>query len=225
MTNQCLESPEMHPQTTGRWTPAALSADLAASTAMSASLANKTIALWRSASGRLTASDDRCPHRGMRLSHGFVRGEALSCIYHGWRYGQDGQCLRIPAHPDLAPPKTIRVETYPVIEQDGVIWIADGEDAGTPPPLDGLTPLRSLSVSAGIGAIELAADAKADADGLLKPSGGTFCLLLAPLGEAETLIHVLVSADATPPQRIAASRQAETLRRKAEAASNQGAGS
>ena len=215
----------MHPQTTGRWTPAALSADLATSTAMPASLADKTIALWRSASGRLTASDDRCPHRGMRLSHGFVRGEALSCIYHGWRYGQDGQCLRIPAHPDLTPPKTIRVETYPVIEQDGIIWIANGEDAGTPPPLDGLTPLRSLNVSAGIAAIELAADAKADADGVVSPSDDAFCLLLAPQGKTATLIHVLVSADATPPQRIAASRQAETLRRKAEAASNQGAGS
>ena len=225
MTNQCLESPEMHTQTTGRWTPAALSADLAAGTAMPASLADKAIALWRSASGRLTASDDRCPHRGMRLSHGFVRGEALSCIYHGWRYGQDGQCLRIPAHPDLTPPKTIRVETYPVVEQNGIIWIANGEDAGPPPALDGLTPLRSLNVSVGIAAIELAADVKADADGVLKSSDDAFCLLLAPQGEAATTMHVLVPADATPAQRIAASRRAEALRLRAETASNQGAGS
>ncbi|WP_180897212.1 Rieske (2Fe-2S) protein [Martelella soudanensis] len=212
----------MHPQTTGRWTPAALSADLTAGTAMPVNLAAGTIALWRSASGRLSASDDRCPHRGMRLSHGFVRGEKLSCIYHGWSYGQDGQCLRIPAHPDLTPPKTIRVETYPVVEQDGVIWVADGNEPDAPPRLEGFTPLRSLNVHAGIAAIERAAGAKADADGILKSAGETLRLLLSDHGNDETLMHVLVSREATPAERIAASREAEALRRKAEAAGIEG---
>lgn len=212
----------MHSRKTGTWTPVAVSADLPPATAMPVKLGAATIALWRSASGRLTASDDRCPHRGMRLSHGFVRGEALSCIYHGWRYGQDGQCLRIPAHPDLAPPKTIRVETYPVIEQDGVIWIANGNEADTPPHIKGFAPLRSLNVHTGIAAIESAAGVEADGDGILKTSDEATCLLLSDQGNDETLIHVLIPAGATPAQRIAASRQAETLRRKAEADGVQG---
>ncbi|MGO7418409.1 Rieske 2Fe-2S domain-containing protein, partial [Rhizobium ruizarguesonis] len=49
---------------------------------MPARTAAGSIALWSSASGRISASADRCPHRGMSLSHGFVRGETLSCIYH-----------------------------------------------------------------------------------------------------------------------------------------------
>ena len=73
-------------------------------------LCEAELAVWRSASGRIAAWRDRCPHRGMRLSHGFVRGESLNCIYHGWTYGADGACRRIPAHPEVVPPATIRAD-------------------------------------------------------------------------------------------------------------------
>src|SRR5690242_2290111 len=131
------------------WRPVALSQDLPAGTVMPARIAAGSIALWRSQSDHVAASADRCPHRGMRLSHGFVRGEALSCIYHGWSYSQAGSCLRIPAHPGLAPPDTIRVATHEVEEAGSVIWVAVGTPASKPPRLDGLIPLRSLTAFAG----------------------------------------------------------------------------
>lgn len=176
------------------------------------------IALWRSESGRPAASADRCPHRGMRLSHGFVRGEALSCIYHGWSYAQAGHCLRIPAHPGLTPPETIRVPTHQVEESDGLIWIAVGKPAAKPPRFEGLAPLRSLTAVASIAAIEAAAGAKVSAEGLLEPAecGENTGLLLSILEDGQTLIHVLVKGEAGPAERIAASRAAESLRRKAE---------
>ena len=157
----------------------------------------------------------------MSLSHGFVRGEALSCIYHGWSYAQTGQCLRIPAHPGLAPPEAIRVRTYPVAEADGVIWVAEGEPDAVPPALAGLVPLRSLTAFAGIAAIEAAAGAKARAGGLLQQ--GDASLLMSSVREGETLIHVLVPAGAGPAARIAAARAAEGLRRKAEDFQKKGA--
>ena len=177
-----------------------------------------SIALWRSDSGRPAASADRCPHRGMRLSHGFVRGEALSCIYHGWSYAQAGNCLRIPAHPGLTPPETIRVATQQVVEAGGVIWVAVGEPMDQPPRFDGLVPLRSLTANAGIPAIETAAGAKTGTDRLLRTSKNTadLNLLLVAQEQDQTLIHVLLDGDATPYQRISASRAAETLRRAAE---------
>ena len=64
----------------GSWTPVAISADLPAGTVLPVLVPAGKLALWRSQSGRLSASADRCPHRGMSLSHGFVRGEALSSI-------------------------------------------------------------------------------------------------------------------------------------------------
>jgi hypothetical protein len=154
----------------------------------------------------------------MSLSHGFVRGEALSCIYHGWSYAQDGGCLRIPAHPGLTPPETIRVKTYAVEETSGVIWVAMDEPSSTPPKLEGLTPLRSMTADAGIAAIEAAAGAKASPEGLVEPAENTdtLCLLVSAQEDGQTLIHVLLKGKAGPDDRIAASRAAERLRRMAE---------
>jgi hypothetical protein len=159
----------------------------------------------------------------MRLSHGFVRGETLSCIYHGWSYAREGNCLRIPAHPGLTPPDTIRVAMQPVEDGDGIIWISAGEPAAGPPRFDGLAPLRSMMAETDIAALEAAAGTKSAA-GLLDytHNAQTVQLLLAPEGQARTLMHVLVDEDSNPTQRIAASRAAEALRRAAEHISRSG---
>ena len=211
----------MHSDTAGSWVPVALSSDLPAATVIPAHIPAGSLALWRSQSGRVSASADRCPHRGMSLSHGFVRGEALSCIYHGWSYGPAGNCLRIPAHPGLTPPEAIRTVTHPVTEADGVIWVAVGEPAGEPPALAGRVPLRSLTAFADIAAIEAAAGTRANAGGFVETE--TASLLLSSTREGETLIHVLVAADAGPAARIAAARAAEGLRRTAEDLKKKGA--
>lgn len=57
-----------------------------------------------------------CPHRGMRLSLGFIRGDQVACLYHGWHYDA-GQCRYIPAHPQLTPPETIRVQAFETAER------------------------------------------------------------------------------------------------------------
>lgn len=202
--------------TTGSWAPVALSADLPPATVIPAWTPAGSIALWRSQSGRLSASSDRCPHRGMRLSHGFVRGEALSCIYHGWSYSPAGGCIRIPAHPDLVPPETIRVAVQQVEEQGGIIWVAVGEPTLRPPPLDHLVPLRSLTLEADIAAIEAAAGGKAGADGLIRIVDYPWIRLLPAAQTGRTLIHVLVEQDRSVADRLVASRIAEAVRRKAE---------
>jgi len=207
----------MPSDTAGSWTPVALSADLPAATVMPAWTSAGSIALWRSQSGRASASSDRCPHRGMRLSHGFVRGEALSCIYHGWSYSPAGGCVRIPAHPDLVPPETIRVAVQTVEELDGVIWVAAGQPASQPPRLGNLIPLRSLTAEAGIAEIEAVAGAKANADGLISVAEYPWVRLLPTQQGDRTLVHVLIEQSRSIEDRVAASRIAEALRRQAEA--------
>lgn len=200
----------------GSWAPVALSSDLPPGTVIPAWTSVGPIALWRGQSGRATASSDRCPHRGMRLSHGFVRGEALSCIYHGWSYSLSGGCIRIPAHPDLVPPETIRVAIQQVEDAGGILWVAIGQPATQPPQLDELIPLRSLNVKTDIAAIEAAAGAKIDARGLIcLPEFPWIRLLLAPQ-EKHTLILLMIDRDRSPADRVAASRIVESLRRAAE---------
>ena len=107
---------------TSDWVPIALSTDLPLGGVMRAVVGGVDMAIWRGQSGRVHAWNNRCPHRGMRLSFGFVRGDRLACIYHGWQYGEDGACRHIPAHPDLEPPGSICATAYGCAEIDGLIW-------------------------------------------------------------------------------------------------------
>lgn len=132
------------------WHAVALSRDLPAGAPFPVILGGREIVIWRAESGAARAWVDRCPHRGMRLSLGFVRGDTLSCLYHGWRYrGEGGGCDRIPAHPDLVPPKTITVERYGAAEAAGLVWVRTGEGADAPAVADaGLDGAMSVTIDA-----------------------------------------------------------------------------
>lgn len=82
------------------------------------------LVLWRDGDGRPVCMRDRCPHRGVALSRGRVRDGALECGYHGFRYGRDGQCLRMPCEgEDARIPAGLRAHTLPVEERYGLVWL------------------------------------------------------------------------------------------------------
>ena len=200
------------------WHAAALARDVPPKVVVAAQFDGVELAVWRSASGKLSAWKDRCPHRGMRLSHGFVRGETLSCIYHGWVYGTSGACQHIPAHPDLTPPSAIRADTYDCIEAGGVIWLAPLGTASAPPDLAGLTPVRTMFVNASAAQLSAAVpDLRGDHDlrGSVDMEGaaGELCLLLQRRASGGVAVHLLCADQA---DRIRASRWLENLRRIAE---------
>jgi phenylpropionate dioxygenase-like ring-hydroxylating dioxygenase large terminal subunit len=57
----------------------------------------------------------------------------LRCLYHGWLYGPDGQCLEQPAEPAHSRFfDKIRLTAYPCREKNGIIFAYLG--AGEPPP-------------------------------------------------------------------------------------------
>lgn len=185
------------------WTPVALSQDVPPGVAIPAQLGGQGLVVWRSTGQHLSVWQDRCPHRGMRLSHGFVRGEFLSCIYHGWRYGADGQCRKIPAHPELSPPEAIKVPGYATIEASGAIWVAPEGETSVPPQFPGFTGFRSIRIHAA--AEELAAvlgdDHKQTIEqceviALIQPLPDRFCNLhiLAPEGEGNDQLDLLSQA-------------------------------
>ena len=96
-------------------------------------LLDEPIVLWRTAGGRLTALEDRCPHRGLPLSRGDVSGEALQCGYHGIQFAVDGRCVRVPGQDHT--PDAMRVRAYPIVEKDGLVWIWMGRPQAADPKL------------------------------------------------------------------------------------------
>jgi nitrite reductase (NADH) small subunit len=66
---------------------------------------------------RFTACDNACPHRGGPLADGIVSGTAVVCPLHAYRLCLDtGKVTK----PDLC----VKVETYPVRVEEGVVMVA-----------------------------------------------------------------------------------------------------
>ncbi len=89
---------------------------------------DEPIVLFRNKENKVSALTDRCPHRNVNLSKGKVVKGNLQCPYHGWEFNQEGKCVFIPSLCDNDKiPNTACTNSYPVIEQDGVIWLWLGD--------------------------------------------------------------------------------------------------
>jgi nitrite reductase/ring-hydroxylating ferredoxin subunit len=137
-----------------RWFPVARSEEVISRHVVQTQLLGQEIAVWRDDAGSVNAWENRCPHRGVRLSIGFNTGTELRCQYHGWRYATgNGQCTFIPAHPGQKPSSAIRANVYGSIEQYGFVWVHLGQQQTDTPALPTLTAqhaiaLRSIFVEA-----------------------------------------------------------------------------
>lgn len=136
---------------TNGWFAVALSGGVETGTSSGTRLLGEEIVVWRDGTGAPHIWEDRCPHRGMRLSFGYVRSDRIACLYHGWQYGTDGHCLYVPAHPDLKVPPTITTWRHSCREEMGMIWAHLREAADAPPvPAEtvgrAVVPVRSLNV-------------------------------------------------------------------------------
>ncbi|MBB5158870.1 aromatic ring-hydroxylating dioxygenase subunit alpha [Saccharopolyspora phatthalungensis] len=88
---------------------------------------DQQIVLYRAQDGAAVAMSDLCVHRGGALSLGRVEGDSIVCPFHGWTYGRDGVCTRIPAQADARIPAKAKVDSYPVQERYGLVWVFLGD--------------------------------------------------------------------------------------------------
>lgn len=217
-----------------RWVAIGLEHQVQAASSNPVMVDGYALAVWRGEEGPVNVWEDRCPHRGMRLSYGFVRGDTLRCIYHGWGYGPGGQCVSIPAHPDLTPPKTICANVYPAETRYGILWTNLGEvptaalpEAGAD---DGWTPVRSLyvrrsheAVAEGVGALGRDAGEEVESgEGVAlvrRADGMSLMMAFQPVDKERTGIHAVARGDraAAPQARLALAVEMERLRDALEA--------
>ena len=104
------------------WHPVAQSQEVVTAP-LPVQLLEQPLVLWRNAEGLVQAFNDRCPHRGARLSMGRVENNNLECPYHGWQFSSGGQCVKVPAVPDFVPPPSQCVKSFEVQEAYGLVWV------------------------------------------------------------------------------------------------------
>ncbi|MEZ5660673.1 MAG: Rieske 2Fe-2S domain-containing protein [Burkholderiaceae bacterium] len=117
------------------WLPAALSGELIADgEPMRLMLLGEKLIAFRDTAGRVGVMDHRCPHRCASLFLGRNEDHGIRCVYHGWKFDVEGNCIDMPnvrpeqRYCDKAPAKA-----YKVAERNGLIWVYMGAREQAPP--------------------------------------------------------------------------------------------
>ena len=82
-----------------RWFPVCRGEEAAPRHIVHTALLGQELAVWRADDGAVNAWENRCPHRGVRLSVGTNLGDRLKCRYHGWTYESGIRAVRRAAGP------------------------------------------------------------------------------------------------------------------------------
>lgn len=110
------------------WYAAARSEEVVSSRPIGRNVLGEKLVLWRSATG-VVAQIDRCLHRNALLSEGVIVNGCLACPYHGWTYDASGKNVHVPSEgPQHTGLPQLKLETFPALEQDGLIWVWMGGD-------------------------------------------------------------------------------------------------
>jgi 5,5'-dehydrodivanillate O-demethylase oxygenase subunit len=130
---QCGPGTEMGALLRTFWQPVAVARDLAAGQAQALRILGEDLTLYRGEAGRAHLVGARCAHRLTLLHTGWVEGDDIRCMYHGWQYDGTGACVHRPAERDAQAPN-VRIPGYPVTEYGGLIFAYLGP--GEPPAFD-----------------------------------------------------------------------------------------
>ncbi|WP_425307489.1 Rieske 2Fe-2S domain-containing protein [Ammonicoccus fulvus] len=107
------------------WIPALLASEVAepGGAPVRVSLLGEKLVAFRSPDGSVGLLEARCPHRHASLFWGRNEEGGIRCVYHGWKFASDGQCLEMPAEPeDSSYRERVRAVAYPTHEAAGIIW-------------------------------------------------------------------------------------------------------
>ncbi len=78
---------------------------------------------FRDTTGRVGLIDRYCPHRGASFWLGRNEECGIRCVYHGWKFDADGQCVDMPtSYPDLNAKDKMRIKAYPTREWGDMVW-------------------------------------------------------------------------------------------------------
>ena len=97
-------------------------------------LLGENLVMFRDSDGNVGCFPESCPHRGASLYFGRSEEGGLRCIYHGWKYDVNGNCLEMPSEPETSNYRDkVHIRNYPCNDVNHMIWVYMGSRE-TPPP-------------------------------------------------------------------------------------------
>jgi phthalate 4,5-dioxygenase oxygenase subunit len=117
------------------WMPAVTSAELKADgDPVRLMILGEKLIAFRDSAGRVGIMDHRCPHRCASLFIGRNEENGIRCVYHGWKFDVDGNCVDMPSVPARQDFKErVHAKAYRTSERNGLVWVYMGERAEPPP--------------------------------------------------------------------------------------------
>ena len=94
------------------WYVAAWNHELIDGRKLARTILERPVVIYRGASGKVVALDDRCRNRAAPLSMGRIEGDDIRCMYHGMKFEPGGKCIQIPGQ-DMIP-ATARISEQPL---------------------------------------------------------------------------------------------------------------
>lgn len=90
-------------------------------------LLGEDLVVFRDTRGRVGVLDERCPHRRASLVYGRNEDCGLRCLYHGWKFGVDGEIQEMASEPADSRMYNLKARAYPTHEWGGFVWAWMGE--------------------------------------------------------------------------------------------------
>src|SRR6187401_1696146 len=113
------------------WLPVLLSAELpeADGTPKKITVMGEELLAFRDSRDVVGVIDQYCPHRGANLWLGRNEECGIRCVYHGWKFDVDGNCVDMPSEPPESNFKDkIHITSYPTALHGGLIWVYMGPE-------------------------------------------------------------------------------------------------
>lgn len=117
------------------WLPACLTEEIPEpdSPPVRTKLLGEPLVAFRDSGGAVGLLSEFCSHRGSSLFFGRNADLGLQCLYHGWKFNVDGDCIENPTSPGLVGRPEVAQTAYPTREAGGIIWAYLGDAARLPP--------------------------------------------------------------------------------------------
>jgi phenylpropionate dioxygenase-like ring-hydroxylating dioxygenase large terminal subunit len=101
---------------------------------MRVKLLGEDLVAFRNTAGKVGLVGEFCLHRRASLYYGRIEPDGMRCVYHGWKYGFNGQCLEMPnVPPEHQFKEKITNTGYPCEEKGGIVWAYMGRSSEPPP--------------------------------------------------------------------------------------------